>query len=97
MAAKRSCEAPSAALTQRENTMNDPTRSQSQRGFDPDEPEPQPLEVPPETPEADALEQRQAAAPDDVDDEFEAVPAWAWEADALEQSRVVPFEDAHDV
>ena len=77
--------------------MNDPTmRSQSQRDFEPDEPErdSQLLEVAPETPEADAIEQRQAAAADDVDDELETVPADASEADALEQSRVVPVEDA---
>jgi hypothetical protein len=51
--------------------------------------------VPPETPEVDAIEQRQSAAldDDDGDDVPATMPADASEADVLEQSRAVPVED----
>jgi hypothetical protein len=78
--------------------MSDRTvRSEPQTDFVPDEPEPdpEPLELPPETPEADALEQRQATVPDDVDAPVR-VPTDASEADVLEQSRVVPVDDEFD-
>jgi hypothetical protein len=84
----------------REHTMNDATmRSPSKRDVEADEPEPDPQlrEVTPETPEADAIQQRETAFPDNVDDELETLPADASEADALEQSRVVPVDDSHDV
>jgi hypothetical protein len=79
--------------------MDDRTvRSESQADFVPDEPErdPQWPELRAETPEADAIEQRQAAIPDDVDDAPVRVPTDASEADVLEQSRVVPVDDEFD-
>jgi hypothetical protein len=78
--------------------MNDRTvRSESQTNFVPDDPEPDPQwpELRPETPEADAIEQRQAAVPDDVDAPVR-VPTDASEADVLDQSRVVPVDDEFD-
>src|SRR2546423_414792 len=70
--------------------------SEPGRGNDPEEVEDDARvrEMKVEVPEADAIEQRQAAAPDDVDDEFDTVPLEVSEADALEQSRVVPVDDA---
>jgi hypothetical protein len=65
-----------------------------QRDFDPEEPELEPdfLSLDPEAPEADAIEQLQAATPLDSDP-FKALPPDASEADALEQSRSVPLDD----
>lgn len=66
-----------------------------QRDFEPDEPEPDPesQEWDPETPEADAIEQRQATVFDNVPDGLDAIPLEASEGDALEQSRVVPVDE----
>jgi hypothetical protein len=50
-------------------------------------------EVGSETPEADAIEQGQAADPDDDVEEPLTMPEDASEADVLEQSRVVPGDD----
>ena len=77
--------------------MNEPTnRTQPQNVFETDEPKPdRPLrEVAPETPEGDALEQRQAAGLyDDIDDGPTTMPDDASEADVLDQSREVPIDD----
>ena len=59
------------------------------------DPDPQWPELRAETPEADAIEQRQMAVPDDVDAPVR-VPPDASEADVLEQSRVVPVNDEFD-
>ena len=80
--------------------MSDRTvRSKSQTDVVPNEPEadpdPQWPELRAETPEADAIEQRQMAVPDDVDAPVR-VPPDASEADVLEQSRVVPVNDEFD-
>jgi hypothetical protein len=78
--------------------MSDRTvRSESQPDVVPNEPEGEPQwpELRAETPEADAIEQRQTAVPDDVDEPVR-VPTDASEADVLEQSRVVPVDDEFD-
>jgi hypothetical protein len=51
--------------------------------------------VPPETPEVDALEQRQSAVTDDDDgdDAPATMPVDASEADVLDQLRAVTIED----
>jgi hypothetical protein len=79
------------------SAMDDPTmRSESRRNVGPEEPQPDPplRELEPETPEADAIEQRQAVVGDSVEDELETMPAEASEADALEQARIAPIDDA---
>ena len=55
----------------------------------------QELEIGPEVPEADALEQLRPALPDDADEDEEpdTIPPDVPEADALEQARSVPPED----
>ena len=55
-----------------------------------------PPEIPEDVPEADALEQRQAALPEEADDEPDTIPEEAPEADALEQARAVPTGDEAD-
>src|SRR4051794_39094423 len=47
----------------------------------------------PETPEADAIEQRQEILLEFDDEPLESLPADASEADALDQARSVPFDD----
>jgi hypothetical protein len=58
-------------------------------------PAPDPTEIDPDTPEADAIEQRQEAIPE-ADPDPEDLPPDASEADALEQAREVPFTDEDD-
>jgi hypothetical protein len=61
---------------------------------EPDEPETTDAELRPETPEADALEQRRPAAGADTEaGEPASLPADAAEADALDQLSAVPFDD----
>jgi hypothetical protein len=66
-------------------------------GIDPDEPEPEPplRDLDPELPEADVIEQHQAADPEVVVDELDSVPVEVPEADAIEQATPAPVEDEY--
>ncbi len=56
-------------------------------------PEPELGELPPDVPEADAVEQHQAAVDDEVRRAPRDLPSDASEADVLEQRQEVPLDD----
>ncbi len=58
-----------------------------------DRPEPELVELPPEVPEADAVEQHQDAAGDEPWSAPRSVPFDAPEADVLEQRAEVPYDE----
>jgi hypothetical protein len=70
------------------------------RAFEPDEPDAPPrippIEIPPDTPEADVLEQHQPVGIDEDDDDVRELPPDVPEADALDQLRSVTFDDEFD-
>jgi hypothetical protein len=74
--------------------MTSDDKTQSERAFEPDEPDPDSelVELPPEAPERDAVEQHQAVVPE-ADDEPIEIPPDASEADVLDQARAVPIDD----
>jgi hypothetical protein len=75
--------------------MTSDDRTQSGRAFEPDEPDSDSelvVELPPDAPVPDAVEQHQAVVPE-ADDEPIEIPPDASEADVLDQARAVPIDD----